>query len=216
MIQEAIGQGYHQLPDGTWKKNPTGNEYEPKPVQAWYMRDDHTFLVLPLERRNDLGRHGLGDPVGDFRIESLGGKLFLERSDDHSLVGLFGRAGGDHRDRFVEHEVGRDHAYSAVVGQSLGLAIYVARISVDAVSISERIFRAFDGVAGVEKIGHVDKRAAELVHDIWRVAIAGVRIDHQGIAERESIAGPGELKRLLRNRTVKIVGLGQIVEVVFA
>lgn len=39
---------YTQLPDGTWKKNPKGAEYEPKPVQIWYMRDDHTFCKLPL------------------------------------------------------------------------------------------------------------------------------------------------------------------------
>lgn len=49
MIREVSGQGYHQQPDGTWKKSPTGTEYEPKPVQVWYMRDNHTFRALPLD-----------------------------------------------------------------------------------------------------------------------------------------------------------------------
>ena len=40
---------HHQLPDGTWKKNPTGTEYEPQPVRIWYMRDNHTFRALPLD-----------------------------------------------------------------------------------------------------------------------------------------------------------------------
>jgi hypothetical protein len=49
MIQEVGSQGYHQLPDGTWNKSPTGTEYEPKAVQVWYMRDDHMFRPLPLD-----------------------------------------------------------------------------------------------------------------------------------------------------------------------
>ena len=49
MIREVSGQGYHQLPDGTWKKNPTGPEYEPRPVWISYMRDNHTFRALPLD-----------------------------------------------------------------------------------------------------------------------------------------------------------------------
>ena len=40
---------HHQLPDGTWKKNPTGTEYKPQPVRIWYMRDNHTFRTLPLD-----------------------------------------------------------------------------------------------------------------------------------------------------------------------
>ena len=49
MIRNVTEQGYQQMPDGTWKKNPTGTEHEPKPVQAWYMRDNHTFRALPLD-----------------------------------------------------------------------------------------------------------------------------------------------------------------------
>lgn len=51
MMQVVNGQvqGYHQLPDGTWKKNPTSTECEPQPVRVWYMRDNHTFRPLPLD-----------------------------------------------------------------------------------------------------------------------------------------------------------------------
>jgi len=40
---------YTQLPDGTWRKNPTGTEYEAQPVRIWYMRENHTFCRLPLD-----------------------------------------------------------------------------------------------------------------------------------------------------------------------
>jgi hypothetical protein len=40
---------YTQLPDGTWKKNPTGTEYEAQPVRIWYARDNHTYRPLPLD-----------------------------------------------------------------------------------------------------------------------------------------------------------------------
>lgn len=44
-----MSEKYTQMPDGTWKRNPTGTEYEPRPVQIWYMRDNHTFRALPLD-----------------------------------------------------------------------------------------------------------------------------------------------------------------------
>ena len=40
---------YEQLPDGQWRRNPSGTEYEPRPVSCWYMRDNHTFRALPLD-----------------------------------------------------------------------------------------------------------------------------------------------------------------------
>lgn len=48
MQREVSGQGYSQLPDGTWKRNPKPED-EPQPVCCWYMRDNHTFRALPLD-----------------------------------------------------------------------------------------------------------------------------------------------------------------------
>ena len=39
---------YTQMADGTWKPKPKPED-APKPVRIWYMRDDHTFRVLPLD-----------------------------------------------------------------------------------------------------------------------------------------------------------------------
>ena len=39
---------YTQLPDGTWQRKPRPED-APQPVQAWYMRDNHTFRALPLD-----------------------------------------------------------------------------------------------------------------------------------------------------------------------
>lgn len=48
MQREVSVQGYSQLPDGTWKRNPKPED-EPQPVRIWYMRDNHTFRALPLD-----------------------------------------------------------------------------------------------------------------------------------------------------------------------
>ena len=39
---------HHQLPDGTWQRNPRPED-APEAVSCWYMRDDHTFRRLPLD-----------------------------------------------------------------------------------------------------------------------------------------------------------------------
>ena len=67
---------YEQLPDGQWRRKPSGTEYEPHPVRCWYMRDNHTFRALPLnvdaalaamsEERDAGETYGMlcGNPVG--------------------------------------------------------------------------------------------------------------------------------------------------------
>jgi len=97
--------------------------------------------------------------------------------------------------------------------EPLGLAIDIARKSIDSVGEGERVVRAGDRVTALEKIRKVDVAVAELVHDIRRVAIAVVRIEYQGIAEREGTARLRELMRLERDGTVELARLGKIGEV---
>jgi hypothetical protein len=40
---------YKQLPDGRWQKHIVPEEALPQYVTAHYMRDNHTFLSLPLD-----------------------------------------------------------------------------------------------------------------------------------------------------------------------
>jgi hypothetical protein len=40
---------YKQLPDGRWQKQIVPEEAIPQHIKVWYMRDNHTFLSLPLD-----------------------------------------------------------------------------------------------------------------------------------------------------------------------
>ena len=88
-------------------------------------------------------------------------------------IRLFRRAAADDLDRLVEREVGRDHADAAIVREPPGLAVDVARISVDPVGEGQRRPRRSSIVCRLSrKSGIVDEAAAELVHDIRRVAVS--------------------------------------------
>ncbi len=169
------------------------------------------FLDLALERGDDLGRHRLGDAVDQLVVRQAGfGQLLAQGRDDRRLIGLFGSAAADDADRLVEVEAGRDHADPAVVLQALGLAIDIAAVGIDPIGEGERIVGGGDRVPAFEEIGQIGVAAAELVHDIRRVAKAVVGIEHERIAEREGVAGLRDLMRLERDRAVERVGLGQV------
>lgn len=46
---------YKQLPDGRWQKQLAPEEAIPQHIKVWYMRDNHTFLPLPLDVEAAIG-----------------------------------------------------------------------------------------------------------------------------------------------------------------
>ena len=166
------------------------------------------FLELALERGLDLVAHRRRDPVGQLRVELGFGQLLLERGQDDRLGRIFRRARADDPDRLVEHEIGRDDADAAIVRHALGLAVEIAGIGIDPVGIGRAPGpRSATMHLAVEIIGDFDERAAHLVHDIGRAAIADVGVERDLVAERKGVAIDRGLVRGERDRAVELGGV---------
>jgi len=129
------------------------------------------------------------------------------------LVGLHRGTAGDHPDRTVQQEIGRNHADPPIVCHPPGLSVERQRIGVDAVGESFGVFGGVHHMAAGEEVGGFDESAADLVHDIGRVAIAQVVVEVDDVAERKAIAFVGDLVRRSRHRRIERVRSPKLAEV---
>jgi len=146
----------------------------------------------------------LFDAIDDSPVETGLLHALFERSHDDRLIRFLRYAAADNLERAVQREVGRDDSEPAVVRQALRLSVQVSSVGIDAIGVSKGILIRRDGLTAVEKVGVVDERSAELIHDIGRVAVADVGIEDDGVAEWELETRIGKFVTRKRYRGVQI------------
>jgi len=146
----------------------------------------------------------LFDAIDDSPVETGLLHALFERSHDDRLIRFLRYAAADNLERAVQREVGRDDSEPAVVRQALRLSVQVSSVGIDAIGVSNGILIRRDGLTAVEKVGVVDERSAELIHDIGRVAVADVGIEDDGVAEWELETRIGKFVTRKRYRGVQI------------
>ena len=144
------------------------------------------------------------DAIDDSPVETGLLHALFERSHDDRLIRFLRYAAADNLERAVQREVGRDDSEPAVVRQALRLSVQVSSVGIDAIGVSKGILIRRDGLTAVEKVGVVDERSAELIHDIGRVAVADVGIEDDGVAEWELETRIGKFVTRKRYRGVQI------------